>query len=224
MAELTTAALTAAIVEIREQEIPAIVEALLAAGVDPTEVIGAGRQAMGVIGSRFEAGEAFIPELIMAGEMMKAIAEQVRPCLAEGATTAHAGCVVLGTVKGDIHDIGKDLVGSILDAGGFEVIDLGVDVPAERFITAIGERPGCSVALSCLLTTGFDSMRQIIAGIEQAGLRNGVKVMIGGAPVTAQVCEYVVADGWGADAAVALELAKAWAPDAAPARSQLCHH
>ena len=100
----------------------------------------------------------------MAGEMMKAIAEQVRPHLAEGAASSKLGCVVLGTVKGDIHDIGKDLVGSILDAAGFEVVDLGVDVPAERFIDAIGDRDGCIVALSCLLTTGFDSMREIIAG------------------------------------------------------------
>jgi 5-methyltetrahydrofolate--homocysteine methyltransferase len=210
MAAPTTADLTSAIVEIREEEIPGIVDGLLASGVEPGAIIDACREAMGVIGQRFEAGEAFIPELIMAGEMMKAIAEQVRPHLGEDAAGSQIGCVVLGTVKGDIHDIGKDLVGSILDAGGFEVVDLGVDVPAERFVAAIGERQGCTVALSCLLTTGFESMRQIITGIAAAQLRDDVRIMVGGAPITAQVCEYVGADGWGSDAATALDLAKRW--------------
>jgi methanogenic corrinoid protein MtbC1 len=184
--------------------------------VAPAAIIESCREAMGVIGARFEAGEAFIPELIMAGEMMKAIAEQVRPHLTEGDAAETVGCVVLGTVKGDIHDIGKDLVGSILDAAGFQVIDLGVDVPAERFIAAIADHPDCIVALSCLLTTGFDSMRQIIGAIEAAGLRDQVSIMVGGAPITVQVCAYVHADGWGADAATALELARDWVRSHAP--------
>ena len=207
----TTADLVAAIIEIREDEISGIVEALLVQGTPPAAIIGSCREAMGVIGARFEAGEAFIPELIMAGEMMKAITEQVRPHLLEGSVADTVGCVVLGTVKGDIHDIGKDLVGSILDAAGFTVVDLGVDVPADAFVAAIQEHPGCTVALSCLLTTGFDSMRQIIAAIEVAGLRDGAKIMVGGAPITARVCDYARADGWGADAATALDLARDWA-------------
>jgi methanogenic corrinoid protein MtbC1 len=210
MASPTTADLTAAILEMREDDIHGIVEALLAMGVEPASIIETCREAMSTIGRRFEAGEAFIPELVMAGEMMKAIAQQVRPHLA-GDAGSKVGCVVLGTVKGDIHDIGKDLVGSILDAAGFDIVDLGVDVPVERFVAAIGDCDGCIVALSCLLTTGFDSMREIIAAIEAAGARGRVKIMVGGAPITAQVCEYVAADGWGADAATALQLAKGWA-------------
>jgi methanogenic corrinoid protein MtbC1 len=212
MAAPTTADLTAAILEIRENDIHDIVESLLAMGVEPASIIEICREAMSTIGRRFEAGEAFIPELVMAGEMMKAITEQVRPHLAGDAVRSSVGRVVLGTVKGDIHDIGKDLVGTILDAAGFEVVDLGVDVPAERFIAAIGDGDGCIVALSCLLTTGFDSMREIIAGIVAAGARERVKIMVGGAPVTRLVCDYVAADGWGADAGTALELAKQWAP------------
>jgi methanogenic corrinoid protein MtbC1 len=184
--------------------------------VELAAIIETCREAMSVIGRRFEAGEAFTPELVMAAELMKATAEQVRPRLAEGAGSSKVGCVVLGTVKGDIHDIGKDLVGSILDAAGFEVVDLGVDVPAERFVAAIDDREGCIVALSCLLTAGFDSVREIIAAIEAAGARERVEIMVGGAPVTAKVCEYVAADGWGADAATALELAKGWAMEGSP--------
>jgi 5-methyltetrahydrofolate--homocysteine methyltransferase len=208
MGSATTDDLIAAILEMREDDIRGIVEGMLADGVAPTAVIGACREAMSVMGRRFEAGEA--------GEMMKSIAAQVRPHLVDGGVSRSIGCVVLGTVQGDIHDIGKDLVGSILDAAGFEVVDLGVDVPAERFIEAILAREDCIVALSCLLTTGFDSMRSIIAAIRAAVAREGVKIMVGGAPISAMVGEYVGADGWGADAATALELAKNWASTAAP--------
>jgi methanogenic corrinoid protein MtbC1 len=210
MGSPATADLSAAILEMREDDIRGIVDALLAAGVEAAAIVESCREAMSVIGRRFEAGEAFIPELIMAGEMMKQITAQVRPHLAAGASSSSVGCVVLGTVKGDIHDIGKDIVGSILDAAGFAVVDLGVDVPAERFVAAIADHDGCTVALSCLLTAGFDSMRTIIAVIGAAGVRERVKIMVGGAPITARVCEYVAADGWGSDAATALELAKAW--------------
>jgi len=202
--------LTNAILEIREDDVPRIVESLLATGIDPSMIIGACREAMSVVGKRFEAGEAFIPELMMAGEMMKTVAAQVGPHLGGRDGSQTFGCVLLGTVKGDIHDIGKDLVGSILEAAGFEVIDLGVDVPPERFVAALEGRDGCTVALSCLLTTGFESMRDTVAAITKAGLRDRVKVMVGGAPVTKQICEYVAADDWGADAATALALAKSW--------------
>jgi methanogenic corrinoid protein MtbC1 len=207
----TTADLITAILEIREDEISGIVEAMLAEGADPASIVDTCREAMNTVGQRFEAGEAFIPELIMAGEMMRGISEQVRPHLKEGGESENVGCVVLGTVKGDIHDIGKDIVGSILDAAGFEVVDLGVDVPAERFVDAIGDRADCIVGLSCLLTSGFDSMRTIIAALVDSGVRDRVKVMVGGAPITDQVCSHVAADGWGTDAASALDLAQAWA-------------
>ena len=204
-----------AITEIREDEVPGIVEALLASGVAPGAVIDVCREAMSFIGERFERGEAFIPELIMAGEMMKGVAAQVAPLLSEAGGGEKVGIVVIGTVKGDIHDIGKDLVASILDAAGFAVVNLGVDVPAESFVAAAQENPGCTIALSCLLTTGFDSMKVTTDALSAAGLRDQVKVMVGGAPVTLQVCEYAAADGWGADAATALELAKGWAAGSA---------
>ena len=201
--------LVSAIVQIREDDVPRIVAGLLESGVDANAVIDSCREAMGVIGKRFEEGQAFIPELVMAGELMKTVAAQVAPYLT-GAAGERQGCVVIGTVKGDIHDIGKDLVASILDAGGFEVVDLGVDVPATRFMEALTERDGAIIALSCLLTTGFDSMRAIVTDITEAGLRARVKIMVGGAPITQQVCDYVGADGWGSDAARALDLAQTW--------------
>ena len=149
-----------AIIEIREDEALEIVDSLLEGGTDPATVIETCREAMAVIGRRFESGEAFIPELIMAGEIMSRISATVKPHLRAGdPAAAGRGCVVLGTVKGDIHDIGKDIVGSLLEASGFQVVDLGVDVPATSVVAAVGEHGRCIVALSCLLTTGFDSMK-----------------------------------------------------------------
>jgi methanogenic corrinoid protein MtbC1 len=203
--------LIAAITEIRESEVPSIVDSLLANGTPTSAIIDSCREAMGEIGRRFGRGEAFIPELIMAGELMKAVSEHVKPHLTEGEETKKRGCVVLGTVKGDIHDIGKDLVGSLLAAAGFEVVDLGVDVPAERFVETVQGRHGAILALSCMLTTGFEAMHITIGAISDAGLRDQVKVMVGGAPVTERVCAYAAADGWGSDAATALELAMGWA-------------
>jgi trimethylamine corrinoid protein len=202
--------LCSAVIQIREDEVPGIVTALLDSGVDANAVLDACREAMSVIGKRFEEGKAFIPELIMAGEMMKGVAVQVAPYLTGSGGGEKLGCVVIGTVQGDIHDIGKDLVASILDAGGFEVVDLGVDVPAARFVEAVGERVGCVVALSCLLTIGFGSMRATVAAIAEAGLRERVRIMVGGASITRQVCDYAAADGWGSDAATALDLARTW--------------
>jgi methanogenic corrinoid protein MtbC1 len=211
LSSLKRGSLVDAIVQIREQEVLVLVDDLLANGAEPAAVVEMCREAMTLIGKRFEAGEAFIPELIMAGEIMKSIAEKVKPLLKDADSNSSLGSVVIGTVKGDVHDIGKDIVVSILDAAGFEVTDLGVDVPAERFVEEIGKRPFCTVALSCLLTTGFDSMKSTVAAIEQAGLRARAKLMIGGAPITEQVCRYAAADGWGNDAASALNLAKQWA-------------
>lgn len=211
MSSLSSRSLVDAIVEIREQEVLDLVDDLLANGTEPAAVVEMCRKAVTLIGKRFEAGEAFIPELIMAGEIMKSVSEKVKPRLKDADSDSSLGSVVIGTVKGDVHDIGKDIVVSILDAAGFEVTDLGVDVPAERFVEEIGKRSSCTVALSCMLTTGFDSMKSTVAAIAQAGLRARAKVMIGGAPITEQVCLYAAADGWGNDAASALDLAKRWA-------------
>jgi 5-methyltetrahydrofolate--homocysteine methyltransferase len=209
----SASALVAAITEIREDDALTIVDDMLAAGGDPTAIIEACREAMAIIGGRFERGEAFIPELIMAGEMMTSISTKVRPHLSAGDAVGRRGRVVLGTVRGDIHDIGKDIVGSLLEASGFDVTDLGVDVAPARFVDTIGDVGTCTVALSCLLTTGFDSMKATVEAIEQAELRSQAIIMIGGAPVTADVCEHTGADGWGDDAATALRLAGEWAAE-----------
>jgi 5-methyltetrahydrofolate--homocysteine methyltransferase len=211
MSSVSTQDLVRAITEIREEDAVAIVDDLLAGGTDPSEIIESCRVAMTIIGARFEAGEAFIPELIMAGEIMAAISAGVRPHLSDGRRVGSLGRVVLGTVRGDIHDIGKDIVASLLEASGFEVFDLGVDVEPRRFVETVREQGACTVALSCLLTTGFDSMKATVAAIDDAGMRPMAKVMIGGAPITADVCDYVGADGWGDDAATALRLAGRWA-------------
>jgi methanogenic corrinoid protein MtbC1 len=211
MSSIAAEALVGAITGIREGDAFAIVDDMLAGGTDPAAVIEACREAMTIIGSRFEAGDAFIPELIMAGEIMTGISAKVRPHLGAGDDRGRRGCVVLGTVKGDIHDIGKDIVGGLLEASGFEVVDLGVDVAPACFVDAIGEKGTCTVALSCLLTTGFESMKATVEAVEQAGLRSQARIMIGGAPITADVCDYAGADGWGDDAATALRLAGEWA-------------
>ena len=185
--------LTEAIVGIREDEALAIVDRMLDAGADPTAVLEQAKEAMTVLGQHFECGEAFVPELIMGGEIMKGISDRVRPRLnvAEGAKGA---TVVIGTVQGDIHDIGKDVVVLMLDVDGFDVHDLGIDVAPRRFVEAITELKPAVVGLSGLLTLAFDSMKKTVDAIVAAGLRDQVKIMVGGAPVDRQVQDYTGAD------------------------------
>jgi 5-methyltetrahydrofolate--homocysteine methyltransferase len=202
--------LTDAIVGMDETEAMRLVGAMLDAGADPSEVLEEAKAAMTVLGDRFECEEAFIPELIMGGEIMKGIAEELKPRIKGEATAETRGTIVLGTVAGDIHDIGKDVVVLMLDVNGYEVHDLGIDVPVERFVAAIDELKPQVVGLSGLLTLAFDSMKATVDGIAAAGRRDQVKIMIGGSPVDEQVCTYTGADGWGRDAAAALRLAAEW--------------
>ncbi len=202
--------LTEAIVGMREDEALALVTAMLNDGTAPAEVLEQAKEAMVVLGERFECEEAFIPELIMGGEIMRAISDVVKPRLGSAARAAKRGTIVLGTVAGDIHDIGKDVVVLMLDVNGYEVHDLGIDVPAEKFVEAIHAHEPEVVGLSGLLTLAFDSMKATVDAIAAAGLRGSVKIMVGGAPVDAQVQAYTGADGWGSDAAAALRLAAAW--------------
>jgi len=201
-----------AFVELREADVLATVESMLAEGADPLAVLDQCKQAMDEIGERFACGEAFIPELVMAGEIMQAVSARIKPLLVaseqDGGTL---GVVVLGTAKGDIHDIGKDIVATMLEIAGFKVVDLGVDVAPEKFVAAARENQAVMIGVSALLTQAFDSMKKTVAAVDEAGLRPGVKVMIGGAPVTAQVSDHVGADGWGKDAVAGVELAKQWA-------------
>lgn len=207
--------LTEAIVGMDEAEAMRLVAAMLDAGKDPSEVLEEAKAAMTVLGDKFECEEVFIPELIMGGEIMKGIADELKPRLKGEATVQKRGTIVLGTVAGDIHDIGKDVVVLMLDVNGYEVHDLGIDVPVERFVAAIDELEPQVIGLSGLLTLAFDSMKATIEGIAAAGKRDQVRIMIGGSPVDEQVCTYTGADGWGRDAAAALRMAAEWTGSAA---------
>ena len=205
--------LTSALVDLREDDALATVDRLLTEGADPIRILEDCKWAMDVIGERFACGEAFIPELVMAGEIMRTIAAKLKPYLSGVPAGPKVGMVVIGTVKGDIHDIGKDIVVTMLDIAGFAVVDLGVDVPAERFVQAVRERRPQIVGLSGLLTVAIEAMKSTIAEIDAAGVRNGVRIMVGGAPITEQVRSYAGADGWGKDAVEAVELARQWVGD-----------
>jgi 5-methyltetrahydrofolate--homocysteine methyltransferase len=207
--------LTDAIIGMDEAGAMRLVQAMLDAGADPSDVLEEAKAAMTVLGDKFECEEVFIPELIMGGEIMKGIAEELKPRIKGEATVATRGTVVLGTVAGDIHDIGKDVVVLMLDVNGYEVHDLGIDVPVDRFVAAIDELEPQIIGLSGLLTLAFDSMKATIEGIAAAGKRDRVKIMIGGSPVDEQVCTYTGADGWGRDAAAALRMAADWTGGAA---------
>jgi 5-methyltetrahydrofolate--homocysteine methyltransferase len=200
-----------AIAEMDEEGALAVTRELLAGGVAPTAILDACRAAMEVVGKRFEAGEYFIPELILAGEMLKGVSAEVKPYMTGGHEGAKKhGKVVIGTVKGDIHDIGKDIVVFMLDVNGFEVYDLGIDVPVQSFVDKIAEVKPEVVALSGFLTLAYDSMKETVAAIVAAGQRAGVKIMVGGGTVDEQVCKYAGADAFGADAMAAVTLAKGW--------------
>ena len=207
--------LTDAIVGMDEDEAMRLVATMLDAGAEPGDVLEEAKGAMTVLGDKFEREEVFIPELIMGGEIMKRIADELKPRIKGEAAVADRGTIVLGTVAGDIHDIGKDVVVLMLDVNGYDVHDLGIDVPVERFVAAVNELHPQVVGLSGLLTLAFDSMKATIAGIADAGLRDQVKIMIGGSPVDEQVCTYAGADGWGRDAAAALRMAAEWTGGAA---------
>jgi methanogenic corrinoid protein MtbC1 len=186
-------------------------KAMLDAGEDPQSVLEAGKEAMAIVGDRYENQEYFLPELIIAGDMLKAIGELVRPRLrAQAAAAKPQGKVVIGTVAGDIHDLGKDVVTFMLDINGFEVHDLGIDVSAEKFVQTIQEVKPEVVGLSGFLTLAFDQMRVTVEAIQEAGLRDSVKIMIGGAIMDDSAAQYIGADAYGRDATTAVKLAKSW--------------
>ena len=185
-----------------------ITETALAEGVDPQRLVSEFMiPAMDEAGRRFECNDYFVPELLIAARAMKASLELIRPRLAaQGAQPT--GRVVIGTVKGDLHDIGKNLVAAMLEGGGFEVSDLGVDVAPEKFAAAVQEKNASIVALSALLTTTMPSMKATLEALKTAGVRNKVKVMIGGAPVTQKYADEIGADGYSENAAGAVHLAR----------------
>ncbi len=199
-----------AIADMRDEEAVELARRLLDGGTPALEVLEDCRKAMAIVGQRFEDEEYFIPELILAGETLRAISEMAKPRMAGSVDAARNGTIVLGTVAGDIHDIGKDIVSFMLDVNGFEVFDLGVDVAPETFVAKVREVRPEIVALSGFLTLSFDAMKETVQALREAGLRDHVKIMIGGGTVDEAVREYARADAYGSTAADAVNLAKSW--------------
>lgn len=197
-----------AITEMREGDALKITQEMLAAGTLPLDILEDCRKAMDIIGQRFEDGDCFIPELILAGEMLTQISAIIKPQMQQEAAVEKLGKVVIGTVEGDIHDIAKDIVAFMLDINGFGVTDLGVDVPPAKFVEAVKETGAEVVGLSGFLTLAYDPMKATVAALKDAGL--DVKVMIGGGQIDEQIREYTGADAYGRDAMAAVSLTKQW--------------
>ncbi len=197
-----------AIKNLSRDEALKITDQLLLNNVEPKDILEAGKEAMQYIGERFEAGEFFLPELMISGDILAGIADKIKPFL-KGKKSKKIGKVVFGTVAGDIHDIAKDIVEFMMEVNGFEVIDLGVDVPIEKFVEAVQKHQAKIVGLSGFLTLAIEPMRNTILAIKQAGLTD-VKIMIGGGPINEMVCEDIGADAWGATAMDAVSIAEKW--------------
>ena len=175
-------------------------------GADPQEIISDGLiNGMNVVGERFKAGDMFVPEVLMSAKAMKAGMELVNPLLTEGDREA-ATTVVLGTVEGDLHDIGKNLVAMMLESGGMNVVNLGVDIEADEFVQAVRDNDADVLGMSALLTTTMMEMQDVIEVLEEEGLKDDVRVIVGGAPVTQEFADDIGADGWAPDAASAKDL------------------
>lgn len=202
--------LTQKFADLKEDETLNLVRQRIDSGVDPQVILKACQNAMAIIGEKFEAEIYFVSDLMMAGQIFKQINELMLPLFKGDSAASAAGKVVIGTVAGDIHDIGKDLVVGILEANNYEVFDLGVDQKKEAFIQKLKETDAPVLALSGLLTIAYDSMKETIAALEEESLREKVKVMIGGGPVNQKVCDFTGADAWGNNAQTAVKLCKQW--------------
>lgn len=198
----------AGVINGEQKTVTAAVQVALDAGIDPATILNQSMiAAMGEVGRLFEAGEYFVPEMLIAARAMKSGLELLRPALT-AANVQAIGKIVIGTVQGDLHDIGKNLVAMMLEGAGFDVIDLGVDVPPEKFVDAVKQHKPHLVGLSALLTTTMPKMQMTIDALNEAGLRGDVKVMIGGAPVTEQYARKIGADIFSPDASAAARRAK----------------
>ena len=199
-----------AIADMKEEEALNLVKKMVEDGSEPKAILDAAREAMDIVGQRYEKGDYFLPELMLAGEMMAQITEMIRPEIAKMPEVKRFGKVLIGTVEGDIHDIGKNIVTFMLDVNGFEVLDLGVDVSPQKFVEAIKKFKPQVVALSGFLTLAFDAMKETTAAIAEAGLRNDVHIMVGGGQVNDEISQYAGADAYGKDAMAGVSLAKKW--------------
>lgn len=196
--------------DLKEDEAIKLTKDRLARGEDPMGILEDSRKGMETVGKRFASGEYFIPDLIYSGEILRQISDIVKPKLTGGLQSKKIGKFLLATVAGDIHDIGKDIVGFMMDISGFEVIDMGIDVPKDKIVAKIKETKPQVVGLSGFLTLAFDSMKETIEAIKAAGLRDGVKIMIGGGQIDEEVKKYTGADAYRPDAVAAVALAKEW--------------
>jgi 5-methyltetrahydrofolate--homocysteine methyltransferase len=195
--------------DLKEQEALAIVKERLESGEDPMNILADSRKALEIVGNRFADGTYFIPDLVYSGEILKAISDLVKPKMTQDSEIERLGKVIIGTVAGDIHDIGKDIVVFMLDVNGFEVYDLGVDVPIEKFVEKIKETGSKVVGLSGFLTLAYESMKDTVKAIKDAGM-DDVKIMIGGGQITEEIMKYTGADAYGKDAMTGVALAKKW--------------
>jgi 5-methyltetrahydrofolate--homocysteine methyltransferase len=202
--------LSKALGDLKEDEAIAIVKEKLNAGADPMGILADASKGMETVGTRFSKGEYFIPDLVYSGEILKRVNELVKPKLTGGGAAKTGGKVIIATVAGDIHDIGKDIVVFMLDVAGFDVYDMGVDVPAQKIVDKIKETGAPIVGLSGFLTLAYDSMKQTVEAIKAAGLREKTKIMIGGGQMSDEIKKYTGADAYGKDAVEGVSLAKAW--------------
>ena len=187
------------------REVPNLVQEALKVHIPPSKILSDGLVAgMDVVGEKFRRNELFIPEVLISAKAMHAGMEVLRPKLVESGAKP-AGKVVIGTVKGDLHDIGKNLVGMLMEGAGYQVIDIGIDIPSEKFVEAVKAHQPQVVGLSALLTTTMPRMKEVIESLREAGIRNQVKVMVGGAPVTEKFAQDIGADAYAPDAASAAE-------------------
>ena len=201
--------LVEAIVLMREKDALRLTEEALARGDSPQSILATCQEAMRIVGERYQDGSYFLPELIMSGEMLKKIAVLVKSEFAAQVPAGEKlGRVVLGTVRGDIHDIGKDIVGFLLDVNGFEVTDLGINVPEERFVDAVKEQKPQVLALSGFLSVAFDTMKSTVEALQAAGLREDLRIIIGGGQMDELVRTFTGADAYGDDAMAAVAFAK----------------
>jgi methanogenic corrinoid protein MtbC1 len=202
--------LTKAVADLEENEALRITREKLEKGEDPHLILEESRNGMELVGKRFSDQEYFLPELIFSAEIFKGITEIVKPKLKKEAQTDRLGKVIIGTVAGDIHDIGKDIVVFMLDISGFEVYDLGIDVPPQKFVEKIKETDAPVVGLSGFLTVAFDAMKDTVELIKASELRDKVKIMIGGGQIDDEIRKYAGADAYGQDAMAAVSLARKW--------------
>ncbi len=202
--------LVALIAELKKQDAIRVTEKRLNAGDDPLKILDDARRAMQIVGGRFSDGTYFIPDLVYSGKILGEIAEMVKPVLSQAPESQKRGKIVIGTVAGDLHDIGKDLVTFMLDVNGFEVCDLGIDVQPQTFVEKIKEVRPEIVGMSGFLTSVYQVMKDTVDAIAEAGLRDAVKIMIGGGVMDDEIKQYAGADAYGRDAMAAVDLARRW--------------